>query len=208
MSRKRTRLDAQHSIGAMHAHGYVPDIVLMTGTGEGREFGLFKSAWPDVTVLGIEAHTELAVTAGKLFDVTHAAVVEYDDVRQVAFHVRDKFAQRSSLHSRQSGADRTVLVDAITLDTYARDRDLFGKRVWLYMDCEGCELSALRGASQLIDSVDWLQLEVVGRSPARPTWPTSDQLLPFVNRLGYEVVADYRRQDRRGFGDMLFRRKQ
>ena len=199
--------NTRQSVKTIGRYGYVPQVVLMVGTGEGNEWEVFKEAWPDVDVRGIEAHPKTAELAGRKFNVINAAVVQQDHGGRVSFYMRYRSPKRSSLHSRGAARDTEIKVATIPLAGYARSHALCGTRIWLWMDCEGCELGAIMGGMELMKSVGWIQIETVEASGNRPSWPVASEVIPVVESMGYEVAGDYRRKKRTGrCGDMLYRR--
>ena len=205
---RRTMRNAEASCSAILKHGDKLESVVMVGVGSGVESSVFKEQLGDIPVYGIEAHPAAAKAVKGIMDVTHAAVVGDSALESVSFYLRRGKSMASSIHSRGSSSDKEIEVPAITLDRFFEDKQLQGKRTWLYMDCEGCELGAVQGGELAIKFIDWIQLEVKATYCSRTTWPLSDQVLPYIESKGFELVNDYRRTrgGRAGNGDVLLRR--
>ena len=207
---RRTIRNAEESCDAIIKSGGDPEAVVMVGIGNGVEAEVFTSRFKNAKLYGIEAHPVFADNAKTLMDVTHGAIVPRSDaIDTVQFYIRNRRSMASSLHTRGSSADRQIEVPAITLDQFFADKQLFGKRTWLYMDCEGCELGAMQGGEKAMKTVEWIHTEVKATRCARVTWPLADLVVSHIESNGFEVLSDYRRVrgQRAGNGDVLFRRK-
>lgn len=207
---RRTIRNAEASCDAILNDGGDPEAVVMVGIGSGVEAKVFMSRFKDAALYGVEAHPVFASNAQSLMDVTCAAIVPHSEGQStVEFYLRNGRSMASSLHTRGSSADRKIEVPAITLDQFFEDKQLFGKRVWLYMDCEGCELGAMQGGEKAMTTVEWIHTEVKATRCARVTWPLADRVVSYIESNGFELLSDYRRAGgrRKGNGDVLFRRR-
>ena len=180
----------------LEADGYIPEHVLIVGTGPNPIEGqIFQDAWPSCCILGIEAYEDLCERANRLFYTIHAAVVREPHLSTVTLYRRRGMPIASSLWSRPEGKNSRVRVPAITLDSVADKRNLIGTAVFLWMDCEGSELNALRGAHSLLASVRWIHLEVTPR-PERSGWPSAIEIQTWLKRNDYHLVRSHARRGR------------
>jgi FkbM family methyltransferase len=193
---------AKKSVETMASYGYVPDNVIMVGTGPGFEYRVFLEQWPHVKIFGIEANRASFEAAACFMDMTYAAVVDDATLIKTAFFIRHQKTLASSIYPRHPSLDRQIQVPAITLDAFAKSKKLTGK-TFLYMDCEGSELNALRGGRALLETVDWIHSEVV-ENPGRLNWPKGSELRDFLKSVGFSIWDDYRVP--RLVADILFRR--
>lgn len=149
--------------------GYRPTAIVQVGIGLNHaETEVFVEEWPGVQLIGIEAHPKIAraVKAGYPGKVHHAAVGNpREPGEEVVLYAKHPHKDGSSLRPFDDdvGGDvEKVLVPLVALsqlqwDEYPR------KGILLWLDCEGSELDALRGAGEFLDRVDVINIEMTPR---------------------------------------------
>ena len=192
---RRTVATAGDVIALLKEDDYIPKYVVIIGTGPNPLEGhLFKGVWPACKVRGVEACKDQCEKANRLFYTIHAAVVEHPNL-DVTLYRRCGMLIASSIFLRPGGKNYRVRVPAITLNSLAENMELIGSSVFLWMDCEGSELNALRGGSKLLDSVKWIHLEVTP-VPNREGWPSAEDIHTWMERNSYELVCSHVRRGR------------
>jgi FkbM family methyltransferase len=106
--------------------------------------------------------------------------------------------------------EKRIRVDITTLDDWAQDKKL-KRPLLLKLDIEGNELAALRGATNLLKSVDFVLTEV-SLILMRDGQPTFREMIDFLSDQGFDVIDVYQGMLDRSTGqaawvDVLFRRK-
>ncbi len=81
---------------------------------------------------------------------------------------------------------RTIVVEVTTLDEWARDK-LVRRPALLKLDLEGCELAALRGGRQILNSIDFIELETTFPK-IREGQPTLRELINFLHDYQFELM--------------------
>jgi len=147
-----------------------PEYLVQVGVGHHwGEIECLKEEWPDCEIVGFEAHPGIAKAQRDLYPgkLIQAAVSEHSG-RQFLY-VKSRHADGSSLN-RPAGMKgyKTVEIPTFTLDELLAEDLLFG-RTLLWLDCEGNELRVLRGAEQMLEGVEVVNLEMTSNPPS-PQW--------------------------------------
>ena len=173
-------------LGCAKRIGWRPQLIIQVGVGLlCREVEIFHEEWPFVEMIGFEpepkSFAELESTyPGRLI---HAAVGERSQ-EQIPFYIKQGHQGGSSLlqASENKSALKIVHVPMVDLDSVfseitkttdipvdrmlgmlARWRILcLDKDILLWLDCEGTEWQALRGASRLLRRVGMVNVEMTG----------------------------------------------
>jgi len=157
-------------LGCAKRIGWEPRLIIQVGVGLlCREVEIFHHDWPDVEMIGFEpepkSFAELEFTyPGRLI---HAAVGERSQ-DQVPFYIKQGHQGGSSL--LQVGGNKSALkmvhVPMVELDSVFSEMtetiDNLDGDILLWLDCEGTELQALRGASRLLRRVGMVNVEMTG----------------------------------------------
>lgn len=182
--KRKTFRSAYDLVTILERDEYEPDVTLVIGTGDAREIAVLKDAWPTCKMYGFEAHDRLAEQANDILPTWHVAIVADSSKAHVTFYRRQKMAMASSVYSKSYCRERPVKVPTMTIDEIRCVHRLAGKKVLLWMDCEGGELNALKGGMSLVTENRWLHLEVCP-TPDRPGWPPAVEVDAWLRGQGY-----------------------
>lgn len=166
--------------------GWRADLVVQVGVGmHHEEADVLHEEWPGCRFLGFEANPDVYLAIKDYPGlVTNKAIG--DETGTVWLHSKRHHLDGSSvLKLPDKDVGKTVLVTADTLDRSLRADGLWpeeGERVLLWLDCEGSELAALRGAREFCHLVDVVNVEMTMR-PISPEWPSP--------RAIHEKLAEY-----------------
>ena len=179
-----------------------PDFVMQVGVGHfWKEVEVMQEAWPGVKFVGFEPHPVLLEKdvrgkyPGLLYEV---ALGEEEGKRELWYN--NAFMEGASLFPGD-GAGECVTIPVCRMD------DMFAllgnDRILYWIDCEGSELSVLKGSVEFLKGVDVINIELTG-NPPRPGWPSPVE----VNRwlLDHGFVSQYIHTHRSSSGqnDMVY----
>jgi FkbM family methyltransferase len=183
-----------------------PEVIIFVGARFHGENEIFRDAWPQARQLAIEAYPKSAASANQMMPTTHAAIVE-NECKTVTLYKRIGLSRASSIYPDKANKYKKLTVPAMTLDQFYRQHKLLGKKIFLWMDCEGSELSAMKGGKKLLKYVEWIHLEVsVGDT--RQGGPKQGEIQTFLADNKYELVIDYYQLDKPfRSADMLYRQQ-
>lgn len=165
-----------------------PGALYDLGVGPKTEWQTLRDQWPGLQMFGAEPFPPTYIDlqprfTGPLWPVAIADPGEFGRVVELRGDPDD--AKTASILRQPHKLN--VQVPVWTLDEFDAAA---GKpdRILLWMDIEGCELSALRSGPELLASrrVKWINLEE-RRSPTRvaPGWPTAVEIRDFIVAAGY-----------------------
>jgi FkbM family methyltransferase len=159
-----------------HAHrvavGCAPDIVLDVGANEGQFGKKLRELGYGLRIVSVEPQPEPfrklreAAAGDSAWDCKQCAVGEAQAT--LSMHV-SQFSPSSSLlpigklHVElmpHTAEVEPVTVQVVRLDQLAREMGLFGRRLFLKLDVQGYETSALRGAGDLLRDVHGASVEL------------------------------------------------
>jgi len=179
-----------------------PDLVVQVGIGHfWKEVEVMQEAWPRVKFVGFEPHPVLLENdiRGKYPGLLHEmALGEKKDKRILWYD--NTFMEGASLFSggkagQGAAVDVQRMDDVLALE--GNDKTLY------WIDCEGSELSVLKGSVEFLNKVDVINIELTG-NPPRPGWPSPVG----VNRwlLDHGFVSQYIHTHRcsSGQNDMVY----
>lgn len=179
-----------------------PTAIVQVGLGHHHEEAhAMKEAWPDCRFVAFEPHPaanrtpedQTVLTASKRRNRSKVAVPYPGEVCNKAVGDRegevvlwDKFRHMdgSSIHPRDDPRDYPVTVPMTTLDTALPDPRNLGEHVMLWLDCEGSELSALKGGEKFLRSVEVVNVEMTG-NPPREGWCDAGEVHDWLNDHGF-----------------------
>ena len=180
-----------------------PDLVVQVGIGHfWKEVEVMQEAWPRVKFVGFEPHPDIFLEANKTYpgELVCCALGEKPENRQLWYV--DAFREGASLYSGK-GIERSVEVQVIRMDGTSVAFTSYGKKILYWIDCEGSELSVLKGSVEFLNKVDVINIELTG-NPPRPGWPSPVG----VNRwlLDHGFVSQYIHTHRcsSGQNDMVY----
>lgn len=153
---------------------WVPKLVIQVGVGtHHEEVAVMQEAWPGVAFIGFEAHP---IIYGYLGDypgqlINKAIAAEQGEVT-MRHHRRHK--DGTSIGTIGSRTDEPDDWEEITVPTTTLDAEIVllggNRNRLLWLDCEGSELEALKGGTELLERVDVVNIEMTSK-PKLEGWP-------------------------------------
>ena len=210
----RNRFDAtSDALGLMRDGGYRPRVVIDAGANVGAWTAAARRHFPDAVYHLIEPQPACgpALAAAALpRDRVHAVAVTAPGTTRVRMVGGGPDGRGTGARVSQSeGHDDEVVVEAVTLDALLLEHVGPGDRALLKLDLEGHELSALRGASVLLERVEVLIAEVQFYEIEGNGMPVFRDLLDFLHGAGFGLhdiaaMAGRPRDRRLRQGDVVF----
>lgn len=169
-----------------------PKALYDIGVGPKQEWKLLHNRYPRMKVYGCEPNPHYYQELKSVFPGKLSPVAVSDEHGERTLYMA--LMQSTLFAVPELTAKDTVTVPVWTLDEFD---DWAGKRkdVLLWMDIEGSELAALRGAPRLLASgrVFAMNLEVRDNRLS-PDWPIADEIQQFLSVWGYRLVREYNTQ--------------
>jgi len=179
-----------------------PDLVVQVGIGHfWKEVVVMQEAWPSVRFVGFEPHPILLKNdiRDKYPGLIYEVALGEEEGEQILWY-NSRFKEGASLFPG-GGVDQSAMVPVRRMDDMLAP-EVFGN-VLYWIDCEGSELSALKGSTEFLKEVDVVNVELTG-NPPRPGWPSPVE----VNRwlLDHGFVSQYIHTHRSSSGqnDMVY----
>ncbi len=147
------------------------DLMIQVGVGHyHEEVKVLQSEWPGLRFIGFEPHPgiyrDLKDTyPGRIFPI---AITDREGTMML--NTKRRHADGSSLIDFQDGQEttpievNTTLLDYVFYDIQDSHND---QRILLWLDCEGCELMALRGATRALQKVSMINIEMTANPPSK-----------------------------------------
>ena len=165
------------------------DVVVQAGVGQRhQEVDVLTEEWPGVQFIGFEPHP----LDPKEYNGELKQIALGSEVGHKTLHVKKRHKDGASLH--QFNPDVTtkgIPVDVTTLDLFIKQINknlLIGKRLLLWLDCEGSELDVLWGAKEFIEYVDVVNIEMTAKPPGQ-SW--SDPLAVHYWLVKYGFIRQW-----------------
>ncbi len=145
------------------------DYIYHVGVGQHyEETDVLQKEWPDVKFVGFEPHPQIVKDLKGKYPGDLYAVALSDRVGTARLHVKRTHKDGSSLHShhqtREGETYSQIEVPVTTLDRLFRSSPE-GECVLLWLDCEGNELSVLKGGSNFVKGVEVMNIEMTANPP-------------------------------------------
>ena len=142
------------------------DVIYQVGVGGfHQEVDVLKKEWPGVVFVGFEPCPAIYKGIKASYPGTLYPWAISDREGHAPLHIKSKHKDGSTLATMRDC--KVTLVPLATLNTIPIDKSV---RNLLWLDCEGSELVALRGASQFIQAVDVVNVEMTGKPVAEVGW--------------------------------------
>lgn len=167
---------------------WVPDTVVQVGVGcNPEETAVFLDAWPDVSIIGFEANPQCFNAAVRRYPGRLVQLAVSNEPKQdVKLFVPPRHKDGSSLYAFDAlDNPHTEITNATSLDVWFADKPRISRKTLLWLDCEGSELDVLRGASQFVDSVECINVEMTAK-PVGSNWCDSNQVHDHLLGLGFK----------------------
>lgn len=173
-----------------------------------RQLGVDKVVWIEADPRTYKK-LKYALRRFKSHEIVNAVVGE-EEGKQVTFHVANNGESSSILELDRHKTEHPEVeyvdkfsASTTTLDRIAEDLDAWDCN-FLNLDLQGAELLALRGATQLLDSVDYVYTEVNIKSLYKDC-ARMKQIDIFLNQ--YDITRVVTKLTRHGWGDAFYMRK-
>lgn len=161
------------SVGQVCARlGWAADLVVQVGVGTcHQEVDVLREQWPDVRLIGFEPHHRIVESIRGSYpgDLHELAIT--NSVGTALLNDKRHHIDGSTLFPIADQPTCSQLeVKTSTLDELSSSFGICAyDRVLLWLDCEGSELNALKGASKFLETVDVINIEMGASSP---DWPS------------------------------------
>lgn len=189
MSSVKTQIPAVLACYYMRRCGYYPGSVINVGVGTSSpEYSIWKWLLPKSELVGIDPRHRHSKWGARYIQ----AAAGDGSKREAVYcgHCRSIVCDQIEEHGRPGTAP------VVTIDEVARDMP---GPYFLWLDCEGGELDALRGAEETLKQTWWISLEVRAFSWAED-YPK--QLEAFLRSKGFHLW-----HQQAGNEDRLYRRR-
>jgi FkbM family methyltransferase len=150
---------------------WTPTTVVQVGVGQNHdEVDVMREWWGDFNLIGFEAHLGIAESIQQRYPGELHAVAVGEKAGTITLHSKRNHKDGTSRFKHANRETHTIDdVPMTTLDEQFRLPTDLGERVLLWLDCEGGELSALRGGERFVQRVAVINLELTSRPPG-PGW--------------------------------------
>ncbi len=174
------------------------------GPADANEAQTVKAKYPAVQCVAIEPNAAFIKRQAELgFEGTLYEGALYDEDKEVILCVPLKHPRGSTLNVLRTPSDssvETVAVSGRTLDSLSKDLGPFNN-CCLWLDIEGSEKRALKGAKELLESGNVLLVNIeMYHKPA-------NYLIDFMCQYGLEVVETWNTGALVDVRDVIFRKK-
>lgn len=165
------------------------------GVGICSEYLTLGEKYPDMRLFGCEPHPDEFRRLSEVFKGDLYCVGISDKIGSPVMYLAEVGNGGSTLFKQENTNKIPFNISTITLDLFDK---WAGKpdRILLWMDIEGSELAALRGAPNLMSSgrVKWISAEVIGDPPKLPGYPSAAEIDDHLFRRGYVKVREHNHQ--------------
>lgn len=185
-------------------NGGVPDAIFMVGVGRAAECPTLGKAWPDAKWFGCEPHP-LHHAKNENFPGAIFPVAVTGKNGHAAFYLKKNHSHGSSVFSRFAKSDKQITTPTKTLNSIHNEKGPFGKKILLWMDCEGSELSALDRSERFLKDVRWINIEMMVE-PTRDGWPDHCEVHGRLVALGFIRVQIHSHNFTFGAYDAIYMR--
>lgn len=165
---------------------WTPDSIYQIGIGLNcEEIVVFKDAWPNAFLFGCEPHPKIYEGLGKKYYGTLYPFGISDHDGSATMYYRGNHKDGSTLNKPDNmrGVNECT-IKLRTLDSLFEDGPPTNKTL-LWLDCEGSELAALRGATEFIKRVEMVNVEMTAR-PISKQWCSSNEVHDWLIDHGFK----------------------
>jgi len=147
------------------------DCIVQAGIGlNGEEWEVMKEAWPNAKIIGFEPHPEIVNNAKKKYpgEVYQYALGDKIEKRTLYAKLRHKDGSSLYPHAEKKEDNQYPEFDVMvtTLDYFYDNVTELGKKILLWLDCEGNELNVLKGsAHHFLNCVEMINIELTSNPP-------------------------------------------
>lgn len=159
-----------------------PDHVYIAGVGQNfQEVDVIRERWPDVTFHGVEPNPKVCFDSARRFPgkIVQTAVGDY--VGRAKLQVKRAHKDGSSLFPFDRLSSCEIEVPITTIDLLWK---LAVPNAVLWLDVEGYELPALKGAVGFLSTVDVVNVEMTPMPPGGE-WSSPESVHDFLRDHGF-----------------------
>ncbi len=177
-------------------HNAPPKVLLDVGVGPKTEYLTLLEHYPDMRLIGLEPCIPTFLELIPKFSGILLPYGAWHEETCLELYISDNNLEISSVFPHKNNEEKTQKIYTKTLDSI--DKHLgYLDRILLWMDVEGAELMALKGAKNLLLSkrIKWINLEVRdhwSRTDACVKQDIDELLIP----LGYREKLQYNHHNR------------
>jgi len=147
----------------MYRFGFKPASIISAGVGSAPEMYIWRWLFPNIPILAVDPKPLMAkFTRGDWSQLTFVQSAVGDGNSSSAYLCRDCVSLVCKDQSSHQSRGRWSETPVSTLDKLA---EKFPSPYFVWMDIEGYELRALRGASAMLSKTDWLCVELTNWVP-------------------------------------------
>lgn len=154
MAKIQTEIAAVMCCYFMWRSGYVPQTIINVGVGSGPEYKIWKWLHPDAAVVGIDPKKQRTTWGGDYIQ----AIASDGRVASATWCGRCR-SPLCRWRSHHEALGRHTTLPCTTIDAVARR---YKPPYFIWMDIDGGEVAAIRGARRTIRDADWINVEVEG----------------------------------------------
>lgn len=183
------------------------DLCVEVGIGVNhQEIDVMHQEWPDCKFIGFEACKSVSESLTDFPGPVHNVAIS-DYIGSAVLKKKAHHADGSTILSLEEGQGYTTQdVEVATLDAFFPEGAPKDKNVLLWVDCEGCELAALRGGEHFVESVDIINIELTFRPPSKD-WATPLEIHRWLVDHGFFIQWIHTQRITAGQCDYIYVRR-
>jgi len=205
-----SRLMRRSGTSAVHMSkliGWRPKTVIQAGIGlNWEEVDCFMEQWPDIHFEGFEPNPLLIRKLKKANYPGNYYPYAIGDAKGIGeLRYRRRHKDGSSLNDigdKEDEPTKTASVEIVTLDEFFAGT-VFEQPILLWLDCEGYELKALRGAEAFLEGVGMINVEMTG-NPNGEGWCKPWEVHRFIVDHGFVLQYIHTFRNHQGQYDGLY----
>jgi len=174
-----------------------------------QEVDVLREEWPGVAIVGFEANPHIVKSVQKRYPGTIFPMAVVNKVGSIGLHSKKRHKDGSSIHKLNVEHDGDLNIDEVsasTLDAMFPDGPV-GNRVLLWLDCEGSELSALKGAVHFVEKVEVINVEMTSNPQAELTWCKPVDVHTWLRKHGFWLQWTHSNRSSSGQYDAIYVRE-
>lgn len=193
------------ALGLIADHiGWVPEYIYQVGVGiHCQELEVFVEAWPKVVMTGYEAHPLVYEAVKDRYPGTIHNLGISKRPGIATLYSKKRHKDGSSLYKFHDDIDvEEFKVKVDTLDNQVPEGPK-SNRTLLWLDCEGSELDALKGAENFIKRVEVVNVELTS-NPVSNEWPSQVSIDIWLRDRGFRRQWIHTQRSALGQCDVIY----
>lgn len=179
-------------INILKEKGYFPDTILDIGAHHGNWTNPMKHIYPDSKYHLFEGidYLELEQFKNDSNVEVHSKTILNDKIDQVNWYqmknTGDSIFREKTYHFANC---EIIKRDTIDLNTYISQHHILqeSKNILIKIDCQGAEISILKGSSSILDKTDFIILEIPLFGQYNEGVPSFLEHISFMDSIGFNV---------------------